>query len=239
MQIFVRNLIGLTLPVEVEPLGTIASLKTMVLHMEGFSTDQFTLIFAGKHLQEEDERTLSDLDIQQGSAIQMVRKRLKGRVSKVEKDIVDMKKDIIDMKKDIADIKNMLLAKANTLSSQSSRTSGWDEETGSADQAQRVSGRSSGASTSDDIPANLLAQWSFCNFSKCQLKEINETENKEITHLIGFKRNEDDLLESLNNLSIIGMGLRLWVWINALFLEKGRRGESNLDFLLLQETVLT
>ena len=75
MQIFVKTLNGKTLTIDVAPSDSVESLKKVLSSQIGVHRDEQRLVFAGKQL--EDQRTLSDYNIQKDSTVYLIL-RMKG-----------------------------------------------------------------------------------------------------------------------------------------------------------------
>ena len=75
MQVFVKNLAGRSIPIDIQPSDTIEAVKQKIQDREGIPPDQQRLIYAGKPL--EDTRAVSDYGITKGANLFLVL-RLRG-----------------------------------------------------------------------------------------------------------------------------------------------------------------
>lgn len=76
MRIFIQVRKDQVIPLTVEPSGTLLSLKTKIMELDGVPVDQQMLIFKGKSM-DDDDRLLTDYDITEDRKIYLVL-RLRG-----------------------------------------------------------------------------------------------------------------------------------------------------------------
>ena len=106
MQLFVKTLTGRTMTVNVEGTNTVAELKEKITEREGIPAEQQRLVFAGKCL--EDDRVLSDYNIQKESTINLLL-RLRGGMQIFVRTLTGKTATIeVDGTETIADLKEKL-----------------------------------------------------------------------------------------------------------------------------------
>jgi hypothetical protein len=76
MRIFIQVREHQVIPLTVEPSGTLLSLKTKIMELDGVPVDQQMLIFKGESMND-DDRLLTDYNVTEGGKIYLVL-RLRG-----------------------------------------------------------------------------------------------------------------------------------------------------------------
>jgi len=76
MQIFIKTLTGKTIRLRVLPSDTVLSVKTKIEERKNILTDRQRLVFHSRQL--EDNQTLNNCDIQNGSTLHLVLRLLGG-----------------------------------------------------------------------------------------------------------------------------------------------------------------
>lgn len=71
MQVFIKQLVGAIIKLDVEPSDTLENLKSKIQDKEGILSEHQWLIFGGNHL-EEDGKSLADYNIHNESIIHLV-----------------------------------------------------------------------------------------------------------------------------------------------------------------------